>query len=186
MWLISTANPRGTVLVFPLLLCVSFPVWACVHTRAYRFHSETSVTPPEPTEAGILKAAIAWGQGLWELGETLSLDFRTLTSHMTSYETGLFLALNTILKQLPRKSVCSEEQQPRTLRDMGRRCFIILTKMVPLRCWLCSSFRIWRLADVQTPGAWGGLYPRRLMGVCHFETCVSRGPRRWVVSAEWQ
>lgn len=90
MWLISTANPRGTVLVFPLLLCVSLPVWACVHTRAYPFHRETSVTPPKPTEAGILKAAIARGQGLWELGETLTLDFGTLTSHMTSYETGLF------------------------------------------------------------------------------------------------
>lgn len=48
------------------------------------------MTPPEPTEAGILKAAIAWGQGLWELGETLTLDFGTLTSHMTSYEMGLF------------------------------------------------------------------------------------------------
>jgi hypothetical protein len=105
------------------------------------------------------------------------------------YETGRFtlLALNTILMQLRRKgSVCSEEQQPRTRRDMGKRYFVILPKMVSLRCWPCSYFRIWWPADIQIPGAWGGLYPRQLMRFCHFERWVSRGPRRWLVSVECQ
>lgn len=114
MWLISTLNPRGTILAkclpFAIVCVPSIPVWAWVHTRAYPFHSETNVTPPKPTETGILAAAIAWGKGLWELGETFTLDCRTLTSHVTSYEIGLFalLPLNTILMQLPRK-VCAQK-----------------------------------------------------------------------------
>lgn len=57
------------------------------------------MTPPKPTEAGI---PVAWEKGLWEVGETLTLDCRALTSHVTSYETGLFafLAVNTPLMQL--------------------------------------------------------------------------------------
>lgn len=30
------------------------------------FPSAVVCVPPKPTEAGILKAAIAWGQGLWD------------------------------------------------------------------------------------------------------------------------
>lgn len=90
MWLISTANPRGinTSIVLVSLLpsavvCVPSSVGLCAHPSLPVLQWDRC-DPSQPIEAGILVAAIAWGKGLWELGETLAFDCRTLTSHVTS------------------------------------------------------------------------------------------------------
>lgn len=83
-------------------------------------------------------------------------------------------------------SICSEEQQPRALREWEGNILLILPKMVSLRCWPCSYFRIWWPADVQMPGAWGECYPSQLTRFCHFETWVSRGRRNGMSSPECQ